>query len=758
MELRGLLRPKSDEKGMSLIELLASCGLIAFVIGLSVTPMIQMRKLEKKTEFQTALNTAHQIAIQKARNVTYLKQQLGLLPPPGTALPVGPVAETPIERCFGGRGTACAVAPVVDSFTFKQLNTYATESKITITTTCVATKCTNVSVQVATSKLSGAKDVDWKSGNALTASFSLPAVALASRQEIDFSSCVGTNKVITGIDYDTLIANCVSVTGNTTCTGVATAGPLSTVGQANMNDPANCQPTPTLTCPNGMKTFGLVGAPTCVDALACTDPLSANCSVAAAPPCVPNWQPTVDTQCNGAAFTQTDANNCPTSVPRPAVGTNPTKCAVGSCTLSGPVKWPNPITGPCSVANAAGSAAPGSAVSITNERLGYYGTLSTTCQNNAPAANAFNLATATSSCTPVVCSGIPATAQWSKVGLKSAVAGTGFDPVGPWTCSGPQTIVNSPSPGVLLSVQADPAAKTNADNTAVGPVSGNASFICDDPGPVTAPRSGVLKAANVTCAMAAGRCDYRCIFNFDSVTDEGSLEIGETMTNSCYINPVQPSKAYLECTPRDGAFCDVTHPTPSSAIARCTGPDSGTPSPCPSGQVMGYSWVVEFFKAPDTITWDPVGATSGFSASIAAADADRLALCDAFQAQLPRKQNCGPMDPPMGPKCGILNPGALPGAAPPPEKKNVCTFTSDTASIGSGEMRKGQSWTIASQASKGGFSCVADPSADVKCVFWTPTGDGADSYTDSCSSITLGDKPITGTGSCEVQTFSCVAK
>jgi hypothetical protein len=309
---------------------------------------------------------------------------------------------------------------------------------------------------------------------------------------------------------------------------------------------------------------------------------------------------------------------------------------------------------------------------------------------------------------------------------------------------------------VLLSVQADPAAKTNADNTAVGPASGNASFICDDPGPVTAPRSGVLKPANVTCATARGGCDYRCIFNFDSVTDEGSLQIGETMARSCYINPVQPTKAYFECTAHDGAFCDVTHPTKSSAIASCTGPDSGPPSPCPSGQVMGYSWVVEFVKAPDTITWDPVGATNGFSASLAAADADRLALCDAYQAQLPRKQNCSPMDPPIGPKCGVLSAGTLPGA--PPSPKNVCTFTSDTASIGSGEMRKGQSWTIASQASKGGFSCVADPDANVKCVFWTPTGDGSDSYTDSCSSITLGDKPITGTGSCEVQTFMCVAK
>jgi type II secretory pathway pseudopilin PulG len=581
--------------GMTLIELLASCGLVAFVIGLSVTPMMQMRKLEKKAEFQTALNTAHQIAVQKARNVTYLKQKLGLLPPPGTPPPTAPVPETAIERCFGGRGTNCNVAPigvpVEDTFVFKQLYTYSTQSKITITTACQPTKCTKVSVQVATAKISGSKDVDWKAGNALTASFDLPAVSLGSRQEIDFSGCTGAGKVITGIDYETLVANCVAVTGNTTCTGVATAGPVTTIGQPNPNDPANCQPAPALTCPNGMAVFGMVGSPQCVGALSCTDPLSTNCTPPPPPVCNPNWQPAANTQCSGAAFTQTDANNCPGSVAQQAVGTNPAVCVAGACSLAGAVKWPNPITGPCGVASAAGTAAPGSSATIVNENLGYYGSLSATCQDNTPAANAFNMAAATSSCSAILCSGIAPTLEWSNLGIKSAVAGAGMDTVGPWNCSGPQVASNSP-PGSLISVNADPSARAIASNNVAGK-NGTATVTCVDPGPVAAPRSGVLVPSAVSCTDTAG--------------------------------------------------------------------------PCPPGQVMGYSWVMEFMLAPDRVTWDVVGGTNGFSASIPDANNDRKNLCDAYNAQMPNKHQCGPWEPPTGPKCGVIYGGKLPnGVTPPP--------------------------------------------------------------------------------------------
>ena len=192
---------------MSLIELLVAGGLAAMVIGITVAPMIQMRELESKVEFQTSLDTAHQIALQRARNGTLIKKYLGISP------------GNPNDKCFGGRGTGCqnltrtpagSTNPVpiggeVDKLTYSPTAGQSADSIITLTPSCPsADHCDSVRVSVRTVKSgqgqnsqgsSGRLDFGNQSGRVLTAAFTIPAAALASRQEINFACASATSAV-----------------------------------------------------------------------------------------------------------------------------------------------------------------------------------------------------------------------------------------------------------------------------------------------------------------------------------------------------------------------------------------------------------------------------------------------------------------------------------------------------------------------------------------------------------------------------------
>ncbi len=484
---------------MSVAEALIAGAIAALVIGLATTPMLQMKRLENQTDFQSQLEVAHQIALQKARNATFIKRQLGLVP------------GNEVDSCFGGRAKSAAVDCTTvnpataqwEKIQFTKSADYKVTSTVDATITCTATKCSQIAIVVSTSQdaTTGAQTANtkWKA-LPLVANFTLPAAALSSRQEIDYSGCVG--KIITGINYDTLKAECNAFTGNNTCSTVTSAGPMMTFGQSNNSDPANCQVPQNSSCGDGFGAFGMINGQACAGPVVCTDPFSTACN----PPtttttlCAKVWTPAPNTKCTGDVFTQT--NNCDATT-QVGTGTNNSLCPVNPCTSTASVKWPDAALGPCENTTVNISTAANSTAQLLNTKAGYVGSYTVSCTDNTPAPNTYDFANATKTCTPVVCAGLPLTLDWSATGIKSTVAGPGLDAVGPWPCQGLVTITNNPvqTPGTLLTTSADPAAIATANhNPAILTASaGSVSATCTDPGPATAPHAGVLALGAISC-------------------------------------------------------------------------------------------------------------------------------------------------------------------------------------------------------------------------------------------------------------------
>jgi len=472
-----------SQAGFSLTEVIIAGGLSAFVIGLSAMPIVQMKTLEQRVEFQSQLTTAHQVALQKARNSTFLKDPKRLNIIPGNKS----------DQCFGGRGTGCSALQqkewlVIDQFAFQSGN-YTATSDVSIKVDCSFEKCTQVQVLVSTQSVVSGNNLPIKP---LKAEFKIPAAALASRQEIDFSHCTdiatGVTKVITGINYQTLKAECVAA-GSNSCAAIAGAGPILTFGPGtDPSDPANCQPPVNAKCPTGMASIGLINGQTqCAPPPDCVDPMSKNCLVTP-PVCKPNWQPSdPNAICLDQVVSQSDLNNC--GLPAKTIkGINPLVCISNSCTFSGPIKWPDRIKGPCSNSAANLSAGPNSTSTLFNDNLGYHGNFTATCQDLTPADPAFDwaVAYASSTCVPVQCQSVAANLKWSNKLLYDGSADV-------WACEG--TLAPS---GTLSHDQA--ASATNSAPTAT---SGSVQLTCVDPGPLGSPRKADLKVTSIHCVPAA---------------------------------------------------------------------------------------------------------------------------------------------------------------------------------------------------------------------------------------------------------------
>lgn len=502
----------------------------AILFGLTLTPITQMKTLESNTGFLRDIELAHQLAMQKARNAEQLKNYLANTPP---ATP--PFAGSAIDRCFGGRGSNCntfsrnQVEMLADSLTHKVTGAagYEVSNRTLITVICDAIKCSEVHLDVITEP--GAGSSGPHAGRRYQERVTFPASVISSRQEIDFSACSG--KIITGIDYATLTAQCIEPVGQDTCEGIASnTGPMLVFGQPV--DPSNCQQPADTTCPNGMAAVGMMnGQPMCVANPTCNDPFSAGCSP---PPCTSDWSPLPNTICSGDLFVQTDLNACdPMNTTRNQVGTM-LPCPTTSCNYNGSVKWPNPATGACGNNTVNITNTPPASNTINNATIGYTGTMAVTCVDLSPAPNAFDFASATNTCQPVTCSGVSGTVEWSANGIKSAVAGPGLDPVGPWPCKGNVSITQAGSygPGLLAVTQADATATASATHTPdANAVAGSINLYCNDPGPATNnSRVGEIVVSSFSCVTPPPTA--KC-----SGGASGILSVGGTVGCDSYFVP-----------------------------------------------------------------------------------------------------------------------------------------------------------------------------------------------------------------------------
>jgi len=613
-----------NHQGFSVVELLVSAGLAALIIGMSSIPIIQMRGLEKKVEFVSSLDIAHQLALQKARNGTFLKAALGIAP--GNA----------VDKCYGGRGVGCAAyakdgALIESGSSFKKSASDSSNivtSEVRATVACTATKCTTVSINVSTRQPEGTHNnvaPGWMP-KPLVANFSVPAAALASRQEIDFSHCkhptTGERYVITGINYETLRADCEPFTGMKTCDDMTGSGPMASFGGSVTA--ANCQPAVNSTCPSGMSQVGMInGQAVCAPPeMDCVDPLSSNCTTGTTV-CTPNWQPLASTKCLGEDFTQSDSNNCPASTTQTARGTNALRCAPSTCNYTGTLKWPDATNGPCEVAVTNLSADAGTSAWAGNAKPGFYGSFTVACQDNAPAASTYNFAAAAKTCEAVMCSDVPVTANWSTTGWNSALPIAGVDSVGPWACAGPVTTtqtapagVPAPTAGQLLAVEATATARAVASNTNPGITSGGLTMTCSDSAPGNpAPHAGVLNISGVSCvssaapgcpAVAARSCS-------DNFRDFG-LEHNTGALPASLVGQVMARD--------DFAFTDsVCDKGFASLISDCTCLPAGTwscvqrGSPIPPSGDCSIQWYVKPFGPTNDTELAP-GASRVFGSSI----------------------------------------------------------------------------------------------------------------------------------------------
>jgi len=502
-----------DSKGFSLIELVVATALAGMVIAMSAAPIMQMKALEKKVEYLSSIEIAHQIAMQKARNGTFLKEKLGI------------VAGEMGDRCFGGRGRSsddCSTLKrsdylgntSLDKIHFSKEGSYTSTSAVNVLVNCSSSSCTDVVVTVTTQQTLSSSVAIASNWNArpMSASFTVPAAALASRQEIDFS-CVAAGQVVAGIDYKTLKAICLPFTGMKTCDSQSDSGPMTTFGGSN--SAANCQPPVSTSCGEGMASFGLIsGQVSCTPLPTCTDPLSTNCQTPPPiPVCNPVWQPAWNPALHCPAESIVQNNGCvaPNYQERTVQGTNNSVCPATPCSAMGTVKWPDPTFGPCENTSVVMTAAPGSNASIVNSNRGYYGTFRATCQANSTFnMNITGAGAATWECKPIVCDlNSIGTPIWSAEGLKSSVAGPGLDTTAPWSCSGPKTITQAPpstsmpalGAGLLKTTQADSTAKATALNTSSAATSGALTLTCSDPGPTGTSHAGVL-IVSASCVQA----------------------------------------------------------------------------------------------------------------------------------------------------------------------------------------------------------------------------------------------------------------
>jgi len=662
-----VMRLVRNHQGFSVVELLVSAGLAALIIGMSSIPIIQMRGLEKKVEFVSSLDIAHQLALQKARNGTFLKTALGIAP--GNA----------VDKCYGGRGVGCAAyakdsALIESGSSFKKSagdSSNIVTSEVRATVACSATKCTTVSINVSTRQPEGTNNnvaPGWMP-KPLIANFSVPAAALARRQEIDFSHCkhptTGERYVITGINYETLRADCEPFTGMKTCEDIAGSGPMASFGGSVTA--ANCQPAVNSTCPSGMSQVGMInGQAVCAPPeMDCVDPLSSNCTTATTV-CTPNWQPLASTKCLGEDFTQTDSNNCPASTTQTATGANAARCAPSTCNFTGTLKWPDATNGPCEVAVANLSADAGNSAWAGNAKPGFYGSFTVACQDNAPAASTYNFAAAAKTCEAVMCSGVPATANWSTTGWNSALPIAGVDSIGPWACSGPVTTIQTPPAGVpapaagqLLAVEATAAARAVASNTNPGITSGGLTMTCQDSAPGNpAPHAGVLNISGVSCVSPippSGDCTIQWYVKPFGPTNDTELAPGASRTFGSSIGFTYKGASLVY---EDMGAGNQKYTCPLAPA-------------CPAGQMMGYRWTVSFMQAPDTVTWDAIGGTSLFAATEAELTTAFWDACNAFVAGMTTKRKCE-LEKEAAQMCGVPSSGSVPSEPTVPPAAAKC--------------------------------------------------------------------------------------
>jgi hypothetical protein len=249
---------KLNNKGFSLMEVVAASGVIS-IISISTAMLItQSQSVANYGEFVQSLDQRHNISIQKIKNVQNLAQKIGIdgLITTDTCYKKGSsnaVSDCDTNPAHKGTASPQAMPALYAGEGASEYNGTSADGLMAYTMTyeilCVPTACREIRIRVTTRPSASAESRGLFAKTRQT-DIVIPTTFLADKSQMRFA-CGGT-QLITQIDYDRQDTVCTAYVGPNSC-GTT---PLNASGGAT----ANCKAIPTPTCTKGVRVTGFFGA------------------------------------------------------------------------------------------------------------------------------------------------------------------------------------------------------------------------------------------------------------------------------------------------------------------------------------------------------------------------------------------------------------------------------------------------------------------------------------------------------------------
>lgn len=249
-----LLKLGSNQKGVSLAEVIAVSAVTSVLAIGSASLIAQSRSVANYGEFQTNLDARHMLNVQKVRNTQKFLEAIGLA--------VIATSNT-ANNCFRNNGSNCESfkvtdVPVPPIFYSSPgvpdlINGNSSDGLVTMSVRysvdCISTRCTQIKISVATQPSQKALSLGLN-GKVRRTDLTIPTAFLADKRSIDFT-CAISGKILTKIDYRDLEGECTDYQA----TDVKCSGNLPPISYGN-SSPGCYAASTSASCAGGLKSMG----------------------------------------------------------------------------------------------------------------------------------------------------------------------------------------------------------------------------------------------------------------------------------------------------------------------------------------------------------------------------------------------------------------------------------------------------------------------------------------------------------------------
>ncbi len=263
---RSIFNLKLNSSGMNIAYITVGLAIMS-IVGMSAAYLVgDVKKQEVAGNAMGALNQAHILSLQKAKNTETVRNAL-------TANGYDITKGSNLYKCLGGVGLACQgfcgstcdaahleYKPIVNFVANTVIpGGLSVNSTASFAMFCNSNSCDYVSLKVK-SQLSGGSSSSPFANIARESEFQLPGIFLTDRAQISFDCAkTGTNKIPTGIDLKKLGALCA---GPQPTTEQCSGNPTAPVGQFLLTSSnPGCPATNNLDCSStGVAAIGAMNA------------------------------------------------------------------------------------------------------------------------------------------------------------------------------------------------------------------------------------------------------------------------------------------------------------------------------------------------------------------------------------------------------------------------------------------------------------------------------------------------------------------